>query len=131
MLTISADGYIRLTPAEFSTVVFSHLISGLDEDIPSFRGESAASTAISGYTEWLSGDPPKLSVGWDWVMDVLGGKVRFNRVGEPRSNCMLLDAEQRDLGFVASNEAMACLVDALPWQAEVERQIALRYSHAS
>jgi len=131
MLTISADGYIRLTAAEFRTMNFSHLISGLDEDGPPFPEESAASTAISGYTEWLSDGEPKLSVGWDWVMDVSAGKVRFNRVGEPRSNCMLIDAEQRDLGYVASNVALGHLVDALPWQEEVERQIAVRYGQPS
>ncbi len=131
MLTISADGYIRLTAAEFGTMNFIHLISGLDEDSPPFPEESAASTAISGYTEWLSGGEPKLSIGWDWVMDVSAGKVRFNRIGEPRSNCMLVDAEQHDLGHVASNVALGRLVDTLPWQEEVERQIAMRYGQLS
>jgi hypothetical protein len=131
MLTISADGYIRITAAEFSMMHFSHLISGLDEDSPPFPDESAASTAISGYTEWLSGSEPKLSIGWDWVMDVSAGTVRFNRVGEPRSNCMLIDAEHRDLGYVASNIALGYLMDALPWQEEVERQIAARYGQPS
>jgi hypothetical protein len=131
MLTISPDGYIRLAPAQFSTTVFNHLISGLDEDNPPFSGESAACTAITGYTEWLSETEPKLSVGWDWMMGVEDGKVCFHRVGEPRSNCMLVDAEQRDLGHLASKAALACLVDAFGWQQEVERQIAARYGQSS
>lgn len=127
MRTISPDSYIRLSLAELGTLAFVHLVSGLDEDRPACTGESAAPTAITGYTEWLSTDTPALSIGWDWVMDVADGVMRLNRHGEPRSNCMLVDAEGRDLGHSASIAALAGFVDTMRWQADAAAQIAMRY----
>jgi hypothetical protein len=127
MLIISPDGYIRLSVSQLASIKLVHLISGLDEDMPPFQGESAAATAITGYTEWVSTTTPAISMGWDWTMEVVNGQVRPARLGEPRSNCMLVDEGNGDLGPAKSNAALAEFVDTLPWQSETESQIASRY----
>lgn len=129
MLTISPDSYIRLTLAELSAIRLTHLVSGMDEDMPPLAGESAAATTISGYTEWVSDTEPVVSLGWDWVMEVAGGAVRMVRLGEPRSNCMLVDENNGDLGTSRTDAALAALVDALAWQAAAREHVAARYRH--
>lgn len=95
--------------------------------MPESSGESAAPTAITGYTEWVSTTSPAISMGWDWIMEVVDGIVRPARLGEPRSNCMLVDEGNSDLGPAQSNAALAEFVDTLPWQSETGNQIASRY----
>lgn len=127
MLSISPDGYIRLSLSLLASIELVHLVSGLDEDMPASPCESAAPTAITGYTEWVSTTSPAISLGWDWIMEVADGIVQPARLGEPRSNCMLVDESNGDLGPARSNAALAEFVDTLPWQAETGKQIASRY----
>lgn len=129
MLTISPDGYIRLSLTQLGAVKLIHLTSGLDEDMPACTTESAAATAITGYTEWVSDTIPAISIGWDWIMHVRDGAVRLTRLGEPRSNCMLKNEDDADLGPIRSNAALAGFVDTLAWQGEAEHHIASRYRH--
>lgn len=131
MLSISTDGYIRLSLAQIQAIELSHLITGLDEDAPTQHCTGAIHTAITGYTEWISAGSPALTLGWDWQMEAGQDLLCLKRVGAPRSNIMLLDGERRDLGHEASGRLLAALVDALVWQDHALHHIRHRYQSTS
>lgn len=127
MLLVSDDGYIRLTFAELRQIHFLHFASGLDDVDASLIQASAAHSEITGYTEWLSDTTPTITIGWDWVMHFQNGRIRLRRVGEPRSNVMLQDADGRDVGTQQCSLLQEMFVDRLPWEPAVERAIHSRY----
>jgi hypothetical protein len=88
----------------------------------------ATRAAISGYTEWLSMTIPALSLGWDWMLGSADRVLRYQRIGEPRSNVMLIDVHGRDLGPRSSAVALALLVDDFNWQDTVASFVRTRYS---
>jgi hypothetical protein len=116
MLIISPDGYIRLSLDAMRGIGLVHLISGLDEDMPLFAEAGAVPTTISGYTEWISEDSAPLTIGWDWQLNVDGKQVRMERISEPRSNIMLIDAAQADVGPQQTDILLGGVIDALAWQ---------------
>ena len=93
-LTVSADGYVRVTAAALRAVPLAHLLSELDADLnlPPSTASGACLASIAGYTEWASHTSPALSVGWDWRIATDGCRVRYQRQGEVRSNIMLVNA---------------------------------------
>jgi Domain of unknown function (DUF4902) len=126
----SEDGYLRLTLRRLRAVPLVHLISGLDVDPGGEQPESVGAmlAVIAGYTEWTSLTTPAISVGWDWLLHVADREVRYLRMGEPRSNIMLLDPHHRDLGPMQTAVALALLVDELVWQVTVSEYVRLRYT---
>lgn len=116
MLSISNDGYIRLTCLEIQAIALTHLISDLDIDTPPLATQGAQATSITGYTEWISAGKPALSLGWDWQMQADGKQVVLKRIADPQSNIMLLDESGLDLGSDATNARLGTLIDTLPWQ---------------
>ena len=94
-LTVSPDGYVRLTVTAFRAIPLSHLLSELDADVnlPPSTASGACLASIVGYTEWASQTTPALSLGWDWRIATTAGRVRYEREGEVRSNIMLVDAQ--------------------------------------
>ena len=128
MITLSDDGYVRLTLETFLSISLVHLHSGLDENNPiSFR-EGASFDPISGYTEWVSTKTPIITMGWDWRLAVSRGRPFYIRLGAPRSNVMLVDAQQHDLGPVKTTALLETVIDALAWQAETYNHIGTRYA---
>ena len=116
MLTISPDGYIRLSLDLMRHTRLVHLISGLDQDNPPLPPDGAVPTTISGYTEWVSEGSAPLTVGWDWQLHAEVNPVRMERISEPRSNIMLLDDQQQDLGPARTSALLASLIDGMAWQ---------------
>jgi Domain of unknown function (DUF4902) len=129
-IALSEDGYVRLSQARMRAIPLVHLISGLDADPagPDTGAVGATRAAIAGYTEWLSLTIPALSLGWDWALESADRELRYQRVGEPRSNIMLLDSHGRDLGPISSAVALALLVDEFNWQDTVASFVRTRYS---
>ncbi|MFC5472758.1 DUF4902 domain-containing protein [Paraherbaspirillum soli] len=123
MLSVSADGYIRLLFAEAQATCLMHMISGLDEDVPAHMSTSAMLTTITGYTEWISRGIPAISIGWDWQMDAIDHQIRLCRVSEPRSNVMLLDNNQADVGPEKTIALLEVFIDTLDWQRKVQDHI--------
>lgn len=121
------DGYVRTTLAHLQTITLKHLISGLDEDVPHVPHAGAECTVISGYTEYVYEGVPALTIGWDWEMSMSGGPARLRRVGEPRSNIMLVDEQQRDLGFLATEQLLGHHIDTLGWEGLTLSAISARY----
>ncbi|HEU4842776.1 MAG TPA: DUF4902 domain-containing protein [Burkholderiaceae bacterium] len=124
-MVLSPDGYVRLPFGQLASLRLVHLISGLDGDAVALPGPGQA--PVTGYTEWLGEGEPAVTVGWDWCMARDGEGWTLTLVGEPRSNVMLQDSCQLDLGPVATAMLLAKLVDAAPWQATVADYLALRY----
>ena len=126
----SEDGYVRLSQVRMRAIPLVHLISGLDTDPAGTDAGPVGATraAIAGYTEWLSLTIPALSLGWDWTLESTDRELRYQRVGEPRSNVMLLDVHGRDLGPRSSAVALALLVYDFNWQDTVANFVRTRYS---
>ncbi|GAB6039849.1 DUF4902 domain-containing protein [Endothiovibrio diazotrophicus] len=128
MLTVSEDGYIRLSLTEVRSTLLVHALSGLDEEGPNLALGVDRRCEISGYTEWVSLTKPAISLGWDWRLSLADERARYERVGAPRSNVMLLDALQRDIGQLASDTLIESIIDSIEWQAETAEAIRARYS---
>ncbi|WP_036244424.1 DUF4902 domain-containing protein [Methylobacter tundripaludum] len=130
IITISPDGYIRLTFEEFQQVSLVHLMSGLDEgdNLPLVQ-EGATFAEFTGYTDWVSATSPAISIGWDWMnqFSQVGG-VYYKRVSKSRSNLMLVDAKQRDLGPDKTAALIETVVDGIVWQIVVQSYISTRYA---
>jgi hypothetical protein len=127
-LTVSEDGYVRLTRTRLRRLALAHVLSGLDleEDEPHRRSGGACATAITGFTEWVSQSEPPLSIGWYWRLDAQ--RLIYERLDHPYSNLMLVDSHRRDFGAQASAILLGGEIDALPWQAVVERNIRERHA---
>lgn len=127
---LSSDGYLRLTLPAFRTMALMHVMSELElEGKHASAGPAGASLAsIIGYTEWASRSRPAMSLGWDWRLDTSTGRPRYERIGEVRSNIMLLDSQERDLGGVATETLLCIAVDSLAWQQTVGHYITDRYA---
>ena len=129
IITIAPDGYIRLTFEEFRKISLIHLISGLDEDELVSLQEGATITEITGYTEWVSDTIPTISIGWDWAIQQT--QVRgdyYKRTSEPRSNLMLVDSQQNDLGPAKTVTLIEIVVDEIAWQRIIQIYISTRYT---
>lgn len=126
-LTISKDGYIRLSFQELQRVRFHHLMSGLDEAATNKASFGATQATISGYTEWLSDTAPQITIGWDWLMEFVDGRVRLRQIGSPRSNIMLQAGHNEDVGQEKSLLLQELRIDELGWQSVVMEQISKRY----
>jgi hypothetical protein len=123
MLNLSEDGYVRLTCETFFNLPLIHLLSGLDEHNQPLCSEGAITTFISGYTEWLSTTTPVVTLGWDWQLEVLRGEPKCVQVGKPRSNIMLLNDCQQDLGPAKTATLIKTKIDQLTWQDVVLQNI--------
>ena len=124
---VSPDGYIRLHADEFGRIELRHLISGLD-DTGYPLADDADPAAVAGYTEWIGGGEPAISLGWDWELLRLASSRSCRRLGELRSNVMLLDDDERDIGPVWTARLLGATVDRLDWAVPVLRAIDLRWS---
>lgn len=128
MITLSDDSYMRLTLETFLATQLVHLLSGLDDDKPIIPQEGASLARVSGYTEWLSTTTPTLTLGWDWELDVSQGQPLYVRLGAPRSNIMLVDTMQHDLGPAKTTVLLEAAIDALAWEEEVHQHLTTRYA---
>jgi hypothetical protein len=121
MITVSPDGYVRLTFAELIQLqmhnIYTETDVGIAEDLQS-QGVPAQQAGIS---EWQSATAPAISLGLTFFVD---GHERENRrvhlAPEPiRGNVMLIDARGYDLG--EGNEPLLRLWGELyGWRASID-----------
>lgn len=129
IITISPDGYIRLTFEEFRQISLMHLISGLDDDKPVLLQEDASIVDITGYTEWVSEIKPTISIGWDWMIQLQQATGSYyKRTSEPRGNLMLVNSQRCDLGSIKSTALIEIVIDEIAWQDVVQKYITERYT---
>lgn len=124
-LSLSADGYVRLSWSELQQISMQHLCSGLDEAHASVSHEGACVTEISGYTEWVSLTNPVLSVGWGWRIGLINQVVMQ---GLSYSNIMLFDQHNQDYGSDKSQRLLAEWILTLDWQEKTKSAINQVYS---
>lgn len=128
MITLSADSFIRVPLSSLLDISLIHLLSALDETSPDSTPYDTNICTISGYTEWITATTPAITIGWDWEQTIRNSVSNYVRVGNPRSNLMLLDARERDLGYSASACLLGSLIDTFLWQEEVNQAINARYT---
>jgi len=113
-------GQVRLTAEELMALPWRHWISGADPE-PGWPGGCCGRISpIHGYTEWLGPEPCAITLGWDWQVQVQRHPGTLRRSGLPRSNMQLLDGRGRLLRWDANLTVLATVVDALPWQIQVQ-----------
>ncbi|MEO6147893.1 MAG: DUF4902 domain-containing protein [Sulfuriferula sp.] len=127
MLSVSADGYIRLSFAKLQSLTLVHLISGLDENSTASIYSGAIPTEITGYTEWVNTTTPAITIGWDWQMHADQDRTLLHRISAPRSNLMLQDSLGIDVGPAKTTVILEALVNELDWSNIVRNHIGLRY----
>lgn len=128
-MNVSPDGCIRLTLEALLSMPLTHLMSGIDDTLPNDTHVCGQSTSLSGFTEWLSATEPAITMGWDAALDTTSAVgPLWVRVGLPRTNVRLINADATDMDWHRNLQVLATVVDALPWQAEISRAIAERYS---
>lgn len=123
MITLSHDGYVRLTPGRFVQVRLTHLHSGVDGDRPLTSAEGATLSSITGYTEWVSATQPVITVGWDWQMTARDGQIQLIPLGYPRSNLMFVDEQGNDLGPSATEALLRSWIESFEWQPSVHKAL--------
>lgn len=128
-LQVSQDGYIRMSLPAFMELPLSHFLSGLDNEPNRQTVEGGIEASISGYSEWLSDTSPRVTVGWDWRLDLTTGSPRYLREGMPRSNIMLIDsANGQDLGEETTEASIASRIDLDGLSSDLGKHITSRYS---
>lgn len=125
--TPSEDGYVRLTLQNLLATPLVHLWSGLDQEAPGSLPEGAGVTTISGYTEWISTTEPTLTLGWDWRLEVASAAPLYIRSSAPRSNIMLVDERQRDLGPRETAALLGAAINSLTWKQAIYNHINTRF----
>ena len=126
-LSVSNDGYVRITKHAMSMIPMKHLDSGLFAPSILLNSEVDGTCEISGYTEWISETAPSISIGWNWTLNYLSYPHAYEITGLPYSNVLLLDEYSRELSEIASLKALARIVDKTPWATEIERHITQKY----
>ena len=66
---------------------------------------------------------PVISVGWDWKISHDDRLIKVVRIGQPRSNVMLLDDMQCDIGIDNTESLMNQKVDTIAWEVVVKENI--------
>ncbi|RZL88427.1 MAG: DUF4902 domain-containing protein [Variovorax sp.] len=123
--TLSSDGLLQLRGQDLGALTLIHLISGLDDD----NGQTCgAGTSLSGYTEWVSAQEPRLSLGWDWQLETHPSSARVVRLGLPRTNVQVLNAQEVPLSWDENLHALATLIDTIDWSTPAFEAVCQRYA---
>ncbi len=117
------ENYLHLSYVDFLYLEFEHLSSGLYQEDPLDAFCNAKETTITGYTEWVSKSTPQVSLGWDWQLVYVDGKVNFSALGQPFTNLMLDNSQGRALGWDSTLALLQQWLQRFNWQASVERHI--------
>jgi len=110
-------------------MTLTHLISGIDEE-EEIKGTArcGAGTRLSGYTEWVSTQEPSLTLGWDWELETRQASPQVVRQGLPRTNVLVVRAEDDPLSWDESLEMLANFIDGFDWNTPAFEAVCQRYS---
>jgi len=117
-MKLSEDGLVRMVFNDLLNISLSHLISINEE-----TRITEPYTNIFGYTEWVSVTKPVISVGWDWKLSHDDRIIKIVRIGQPRSNIMLMDSTHSDLGQDNTEMLINQKIDAIAWEMIVKENI--------
>jgi hypothetical protein len=128
MILPMSDGLLRIPQRNLDRLHLTHLVSGLDDDSGSQARSCGSSIAISGYTEWISAEEPRLSLGWDWQLEGTASTPRARRLGLPRTNVLLLDHDRAALPWNENLHVLASFIDGFNWNTPAFRAVCERYA---
>lgn len=117
------DAYLRVGRDELQALEFQHLESCADPAEPgegAQAGDACSTTAIEGFTEWVTTAPRPHSIGWDWYVKVPEGSLAV-RAYSIRTNIMLRREDGSDAGQAATLLAIDELIQGWPWAETVLR----------
>jgi len=120
-MQISPQGLIRLTYEALSAIPLNHLVSGIDTD--GSEDTCGKPTELTGFTEWVTKTSPAITIGWDWKIEYKDGQSRYERLGLPRTNVMLINGQGQDHGWDQNLNHLGRFVDTVPWSATVDEAI--------
>lgn len=125
---IGADGLVRMTVQELLDMHFLHLWTEMDPPDQDPVARCGTACEWTGFTEWVSVETPRITIGWDWRVRCVSSSVVFAQEGDARTNVMLVDADNRDVGWPKNMQALSTLVHSVGWTGPVQQALAERYS---
>lgn len=120
-MQISSQGLIRLTYEALSAMPLNHLVSGVDTD--GCADACGRPTELTGFTEWVTPTDPAITIGWDWKIEYKDGESRYERLGQPRTNVMLVNGQGQDHGWDRNLDHLSQFLDTVPWPTTVDEAI--------
>lgn len=121
IMEISSQGLVRLTYEALSALLLNHLLSGVDTDCSD--DACGRPTELTGFTEWITQTSPTITIGWDWKIEFKDGQGSYERLGQPRSNVMLITDEGRDHSWDQNLKQLGQYVDSVPWPNTVDEAV--------
>lgn len=120
-MNTSPQGLIRLTYEALSAIPLSHLLSGVDTD--GCDDACGRPTELTGFTEWVTQTTPAITIGWDWRIAFSDGQSRYERLGQPRSNVLLVNQCGQDHKWDQNLSCLGRFVDSVSWSHTVDEAI--------
>ncbi|SQI40234.1 Uncharacterised protein [Leminorella richardii] len=120
------DYRVYLSVNDFYDVQLSHLYSAAYEEPEWLRTGGSIATTISGYTEWVSGTSPTVSLGWDWELRYENASCRFVKTGPIFSNIAFKSTEGSELILCDEAHLQQVLSDkigSIKWEHEILHHI--------
>ena len=116
-LEYSADGYVRLTFAQFCALAFSKRQTMEDEDLRQELIDQELPVLRAGYCNWLDESTPvQVSVGWAWFCTDCDA-AQLLAPGGINSNVMFVSLGGHDLGTALTDGLLKAWLSGRTWQA--------------
>lgn len=131
-MEVTGTGLVYLTKDELLRVSFKQFITAFDDISEGSEPSCVRLTSLEGYSEWLSNAEPRLTLGWDWVLNNIDTLQKHpRRLGHPRTNICLLGTNGDPLDWQVSLSLLGNLIDTiLPW-VSVVRALNVYHPHLS
>jgi len=126
-LSVSTDGYIRLTEKTLDIIHMKHLDSGLFISEQINGPDVDVMSELTGYTEWSSQTSPSISIGWDWKFNCFKESRTYEIVGDPFSNLLLQDEYCNDLTEDENLKRISKIINKLDWVDDLKGHISKKY----
>jgi hypothetical protein len=94
------------------------LFSETDDGFLEELREQTVPARLAGFSEWKSAASPAISIGWGWFIDSRSGRICLAPDGV-RSNVMLIDALDYDLGPLKTSNLLCTWLNDFEWQSSV------------
>ncbi len=124
-----ADGYLRMTDLELHILPLHHLMTARDLSVEAALKGLDIPHSMAGYTEWFV-ERLGLSVGWDWYASEDAHELRL-APWDVRSNLMLVNRRQDDLGRALSDLHLRTWLQTHPWRTFVAKMLRMDFTQLS
>jgi hypothetical protein len=98
-----------------SNLPFTHLASEIDPDFLDELKTQTVAAQAAGFSEWISGTTPTISLGWGWFIHNRSRRLLL-APDAIRSNVMLIDIHGYDLGTTTTSHLFRTWLAAYDWQ---------------